>query len=114
VDWHVPPRAYYLIELADGSRPDDLPLSEATQAWSLMVRLKSVGITFEQAIAYLDAARSLLVPLGRVGQLTVTGRGVALVFVRHEADYVDRDVTPHKHISLDTLSLSSVPADDES
>lgn len=106
----TPPQAYYLIELASGARPDDLPLSEATSAWDLSVRVKSVGVTPEQAITYLDAARTLLVPRGRVGQLVVTGRGVALVFERHEADYIDRDVTPHKAISLDTYSLSSVPA----
>jgi hypothetical protein len=110
----MPPAAYYLIEMANGARPDDLPLSEATSAWDLTIRLKSVGLTFEQAIMYLDAARDLLVPLGRVGQLAVPGRGMYLVFVRHEADYLDRDVNPHKSISLDTFALSSVPADDES
>src|SRR5665647_585596 len=106
----TPPAAYYLIELATGARPADLPLSEATSAWDLAVRVKSVGVTPEQVITYLDAARTLLVPRGRVGQLVVTGRGVTLVFERHEADYIDRDVTPHKAISLDTYSLSSVPA----
>lgn len=106
----TPPAAYYLIELASGARPADLPLSEATSAWDLSVRVKSVGVTPEQVITYLDAARVLLVPRGRVGQLVVTDRGVALVFERHEADYIDRDVTPHKAISLDTYLLSSVPA----
>lgn len=106
----TPPAAYYLIELASGARPDDLPLSDATSAWDLSVRVKSVGVTPEQALTYLDAARVLLVPRGRVGQLVVTGRGVVLVFERHEADYIDRDVTPHKAISLDTYLLSSVPA----
>jgi len=104
------PAAYYLIELASGARPDDLPLSDATSAWDLAVRVKSVGVTPEQVINYLDDARDLLVPRGRVAQLVVTGRGVTLVFERHEADYIDRDVTPHKAISLDTYSLSSVPA----
>jgi hypothetical protein len=107
----TPPAAYYLIELANGARPDDLPLSEATSAWDLALRIKSVGLTFEQALTFLADARDLLVPLGRVGQLAVAGRGVTLLFVRHEADYVDRDVSPHKHISLDTFTLSSVPAD---
>lgn len=106
----TPPAAYYLIELATGARPADLPLSEATSAWDLSVRVKSVGVTPEQVIAYLDAARVLLVPRGRVGQLVVTGRGVALVFERHEADYIDRDVTPHKANSLDTFTLVSTPA----
>ena len=106
----TPPAAYYLIELATGARPADLPLSEATSAWDLSVRVKSVGVTPEQVITYLDAARTLLVPRGRVGQLVMTGRGVALVFERHEADYIDRGASPHKAISLDTYSLSSVPA----
>jgi hypothetical protein len=104
------PAAYYLIELASGARPDDLPLSDASSAWDLAVRVKSVGVTFEQAMTYLDAARTLLVPRGRVGALTVTGRGVTLVFERHESDYIDRDVSPAKWISLDTFTLSSVPA----
>lgn len=105
----TPPVAYYLIELASGARPDDLPLSDATSAWDLAVRVKSVGITPEQVIIYLDDARMLLVPLGRVAALTVTGRGVTLVFERHEVDYLDRDVTPHRYVSLDTFALSSVP-----
>lgn len=105
----TPPAAYYLIELASGARPDDLPLSDATTAWTLSVRVKSVGISPDQAITYLDEARTLLVPRGRVGSLAVTGRGVALVFERHEADYIDRDVPPFKHISLDTYTLTSDP-----
>lgn len=104
------PAAYYLVDLANGARPDDLPLSDATSAWSMSVRLKSVGVSFEQALTNLDAARTLLVPRGRAAPLVVTGRGVTLVFERHEADYIDRDVTPHKAISLDTYTLSSVPA----
>jgi hypothetical protein len=107
----TPPSAYYLIELASGARPDDLPLSDATSAWDLAVRVKSVGSTFEQALTYLDAARTLLVPRGLVGALTVTGRGVAVVFERHESDYIDRDVSPVRWISLDTFALASVPAD---
>ena len=105
----TPPSSYYLIELASGARPDDLPLSDATSAWDLAARVKSVGSTFEQALTYLDAARTLLVPRGRVGALTVSGRVVALVFVRHEGDYIDRDVTPPRWVSLDTFALSSVP-----
>jgi hypothetical protein len=104
------PAAYYLIELASGARPDDLPLSDATSAWMLTVRVKSVGVTADQALRNLDEARTLLVPRGRVGALTVASRGVALVFERHEADYVDKDVKPYRWISLDTYSLSSVPA----
>lgn len=106
----TPPAAYYLIELASGARPADLPLSDATSAWDLSVRVKSVGVTPDQVITYLDAARALLVPRGRVAPLVVTGRGVTLVFERHEADYIDRDVTPARWISLDTYTLSSVPA----
>ena len=104
------PAAYYLVELASGARPDDLPLSDATSAWDLSVRVKSMGVTPDQAITYLADARDLLVPRGRVAPLVVTGRGVTLVFERHEADYMDKGVTPHKAISLDTYTLSSVPA----
>lgn len=103
------PAPYYLVELASGVRPDDLPLL-GSSAWDLRVRVKSVGRTFEQALEYLTDARDVLSPNALPGSLTVAGRGVNVSFVRHEADYVDRDVTPPKHISLDTFTVSSVPA----
>lgn len=104
------PAPYYLIELASGRRPDDLSLSGETAEWDLTVRVKAVGRTFEQALTHLDAARTVLTPLGAVGDLTVADRGVWVRFVRHEADYTDRDVTPNLFVSLDAYTLTSVPA----
>lgn len=106
----TPPQAYYLVELVNGARPDDSPLSDVTSAWDLTVRVKSVGSTFEQALTYLGAARAVLVPAGVVAPLQVDGRGVWLRFVRHEADFVDWDVSPARFISLDSYALTSVPA----
>lgn len=101
---------YYLIELASGRRPDDSPLSDETSAWDLTVRVKAVGKTFEQALTHLDAARMVLTPLGVIGDLDVDVRRAWVRFVRHEADYEDRDVSPSKFVSLDTYTLVSVPA----
>jgi hypothetical protein len=105
-----PPAAYYLAEPAGADRPDDQPMGGDLAAWSALVRIKAVGVALEQVMTHLDAAREALCPNGRPGSLTVTGRGVSVVFVRHEADYVDRDVTPPKFLSVDTVRIESVPA----
>ena len=106
----VPPDAYYLVEVAGGDRLDDMPLSEESSAWELTVRVKAVAGTSEAAMTHLSAGRDVLVPGGVFAPLTVTGRAVVVRFARHEADYVDRDVTPPKFICLDTYTLTSVPA----
>lgn len=108
VSW--PPVAYYLVEPVGAGRPEDQPIGGDLAAWSALVRIKAVGITPEQVMTHLDAAREALCPNGRPGSLTVSGRGVSVVFVRHEADFVDRDVSPHKFLSVDAVRVESVPA----
>lgn len=105
-----PPVTYYLAEPVGADRPADQPVGGDLAAWSALVRIKAVGITPEQAITHLDAAREALCPNGRPGSLTVSGRGVSVLFERHEADYADRDVTPRKYLSVDTVRIESVPA----
>ena len=104
------PAAYYLVEPAGGSRPSDRGLGGATDEWSLLVRVKAVAPTPAAAMTHLSAARSALTPTGRTTPLTVTGRAVWVTFARHEADYPDRDVAPPVHLSVDSYTLTSVPA----
>lgn len=101
---------YYLIEPAWAARPYDAPLTGDLSAWSATVRIKAVGMTPEQAMTHQAAARDALCPDGRRGYLTAPGRSVVVLFERHEADYVDLDVTPPKFLSVDTVRIESVPA----
>lgn len=105
-----PPAAYYVVEPVGAVRPDDVPVSGGTSAWSAPVRVKAVGVTAEQVMTHLSDARDALCPDGRPGALTVSGRGVVVVFVRHEAVFADRDVSPRKYVAVDTVRVESVPA----
>lgn len=101
---------HFIVAPAGGDR-GELPLSDASSVWDLPVRVKAASLTTDGAMLDLAAARDALTPSGAPGSLSVTGRAVRLVFVRHEADYVDDiTVTDALAVSVDSYRLVSVPA----
>ncbi len=100
---------HYIVAPVGGDR-GDMPISDTSQAWDLLVRVKAASRSSVGALSDVSAAREALCPGGRPGSLTVDGRAVALVFVRHEADYVD-DITVGDvmAVSVDSYRLVSTP-----
>lgn len=104
---------FYVVELVGWDR-GEVPVSATSSDLDLTFRVKAAGATPDAAMNRADAARTLLVPNGVHGGLTVPGRSVTVQFLRHEADYVDRDTTlpgtnTHTAVSVDSYRLVSTP-----
>lgn len=109
---------YYLVDPAGFDRGEDVPLSGPGSVIDGPVRVKAISLTPAGAMVDVEEARDALTPAGSPGALTVTGRGVTLTFLRHEADIVEDLVIAGTNTrlatSVDSYQLVSVPDDEGS
>lgn len=107
----LPALPYALLEVVAGL-PDEAALDGAPAGVDITVRVKAVALTPEAAAHLADAIRVGLCPGWRPSRLEVSGWSTDLVWLRHEADYVDRGVTAqatntHPHLAVDSYALRS-------
>ena len=107
----LPALPYALLEVVAGL-PDEAALDGAPAGVDITVRVKAVALTPEAAAHLADTVRVGLCPSLRPSTLSVAGWSTDLVWLRHEADYVDRGViapatNTHPAISVDTYAVRS-------
>lgn len=103
----------YLIVAPAFGAPDEASL-EGAHGFDLTVTVRAVATTPDAAMILADAARAAL---GRSTPVPVAVDGwhAEVSWSRHEADYLDRDVTipatsTHPALSVDSYRLQATPA----
>ena len=107
-----PSYPYLIVAPAIGTA-DEATLEGAT-GLDLTVTVRAVAATPDAALILADVARAALGQT-RAVDLSVAGHRAEIRWVRHEADYLDRDVTlpatgTHPALSVDSYRLVSAPA----
>lgn len=111
-----PTLPYFLVEMATPSGDgDDLPLCGTAQNVEMTVRLKSIAAVPLGSLSLSGMARDTLTPTRRTEPLTVPSRLAWVSYVRHEADFVTRQVVLAEtnrvvSVSVDTYRIQSTPA----
>lgn len=109
----LPAVPYALLEVVSG-RGEEGALDGAPAGIDVTVRVKAVALTPEAAAHLADEIRAGLCPSWRPSRLEVSGWSTDLVWLRHEADYVDRGVVvpstnTHPHLAVDSYAIRSTP-----
>lgn len=104
---------WVVVETGYATEVEELPLCGTRTDLDLEVRVKSVAGLPSGALLVGDQARAVLMTGGRPTPLVVTGRIARTTWVRHETDYIDRDVTMaggvNPAVSVDTYRIQSTP-----
>jgi hypothetical protein len=104
---------WIVVEVVGMDEDGDLPSCGLREDVDITVRVKSVAARPLGAVHVSDQARAALQPGDSPTRLPLPGRSAVVWRERHEADFVDRDVTLaggiHPAVSVDTYRLRSTP-----